>query len=66
MELSEVKKMNELKERACACALDLLALLEEINDEEFIDTICCAVNGNDSYTLGEIQGELACLDEEDE
>lgn len=58
--------MNELKERACACALDLLTLLEDINDEEFIDTICCAVSSNDSYTLGEIQGDLACLSEEDD
>lgn len=56
--------MIDLKEQACAHALHLLTLLEDIDDEEFIDTICCAVSSNDTYTLEELQGELACSDEE--
>lgn len=55
--------MKELKESACSLALRLLSVLENIDDEEFIDNICFCISSNDDYTVKEIRNELFSSEE---
>lgn len=46
-----------MKEQICDKAYELIQLLNQIDDEEFIDNIIDCIRYNDDYTLSEIREE---------
>ena len=49
--------MSELKVSVCDKAYELIQLLNQVNDEEFVDNVIDCIRYNDDYTLSELREE---------
>ena len=45
---------QELKDVACNAAYQLIKALGQIKDEDFVDSVLCAVSSNDEISLVEL------------